>query len=33
MGAAVDGYNRALADVTAGLYKNFGIEQMLRPLA
>ncbi|MCZ8233646.1 MAG: SDR family oxidoreductase [Inhella sp.] len=31
MGAAVEGYNGALAEVTAGLYKNFGIEHMLTP--
>jgi|APFre7841882724_1041349.scaffolds.fasta_scaffold27077_2 NAD(P)-dependent dehydrogenase (short-subunit alcohol dehydrogenase family) len=29
MGAAVEGYNRALADLTTGLYKNFGIDHML----
>lgn len=31
MGAAVQGYNRALAELTAGLYRNFGIEHMLVP--
>ncbi|MBS7806534.1 SDR family oxidoreductase [Variovorax sp. PCZ-1] len=29
MGAAVNGYNDALAGLTAGLYKNFGMENML----
>jgi NAD(P)-dependent dehydrogenase (short-subunit alcohol dehydrogenase family) len=31
MGAAVEGYNRGLAELTAGLYKNFGIDHMLVP--
>lgn len=31
MGGAVEGYNGALAALTAGLYKNFGIEHMLVP--
>lgn len=31
MGAAVEGYNRALAELTAGLYRNFGIDHMLTP--
>lgn len=31
MGSAVDDYNRALAELTAGLYKNFSIEHMLLP--
>lgn len=29
MGAAVNGYNDALAGLTAGLYKNFGIDHLL----
>lgn len=29
MGAAVEGYNAALAELTAGLYKSFGIKHML----
>jgi len=28
MGAAVNGYNDALAGLTAGLYKNFGMDHM-----
>jgi NAD(P)-dependent dehydrogenase (short-subunit alcohol dehydrogenase family) len=30
MGAAVNGYNDALAGLTAGLYKNFGMDHMLK---
>lgn len=30
MGAAINGYNDALAGLTAGLYKNFGIDHMLK---
>ena len=30
MGAAVNGYNDALAGLTAGLYKNFGMAHMLK---
>lgn len=29
MGAGVDGYNRALADLTQGVYANMGIDKML----
>ncbi len=29
MGSAIEGYNRALADVTQGLYRHLGIEHML----
>ena len=31
MGAAVDGYNRALAELTTTLYRNAGIDHMLTP--
>jgi NAD(P)-dependent dehydrogenase (short-subunit alcohol dehydrogenase family) len=30
MGAAVNGYNDALAGLTAGLYKNFGMDHLLK---
>jgi NAD(P)-dependent dehydrogenase (short-subunit alcohol dehydrogenase family) len=30
MGAAVNGYNDSLAGLTAGLYKNFGIDHLLK---
>jgi len=29
MGAGVDDYNRALADLTRGIYTNMGIDKML----
>jgi hypothetical protein len=29
MGSAVEGYNRALDELTRGLYRNFGIDGML----
>jgi len=33
MGAAIEPYNRALAELTAGLYANLGIAHMLAPQA